>query len=100
MFWHGDRRSKTGRLDPTISALLPRYQKKTSPGVDPIPRPAFLVGLRTNTDARGSSWWRNLVMDDDKTAPPQPEIVISPEFRGNGLDERNRNMSSASVGDR
>ncbi|CAI5448009.1 unnamed protein product [Caenorhabditis angaria] len=52
-----------------------------------------------NQERRASSWWRNLMMDEDKTIPPQPEIIISPEHAGNGLDERSRNMSTASVGD-
>ncbi|CAI2349879.1 unnamed protein product [Caenorhabditis sp. 36 PRJEB53466] len=51
------------------------------------------------TERKASSWWRNLIMDDDKTAPAQPEIIISPEHAGNGLEDRHRNISTASVGD-
>ncbi|CAB3406766.1 unnamed protein product [Caenorhabditis bovis] len=51
-------------------------------------------------DRKASSWWRNLMMDDDKTAPPHPEIVISPENAANGLDSNHRNISTTSVGDR
>ncbi|CAR98958.1 Protein CBG26357 [Caenorhabditis briggsae] len=51
-------------------------------------------------ERRASSWWRNLVMDDDKTAAAQqPEIVLTPDNAGNGLEDRHRNISTASVGD-
>ncbi|KAK6748464.1 hypothetical protein RB195_001218 [Necator americanus] len=54
---------------------------------------------------KGSSWWRNLVMDDDKTrapkAPPTaPEIIIGDNQALNGsLEERHRNISTISMGD-
>ncbi|EYC10240.1 hypothetical protein Y032_0056g2632, partial [Ancylostoma ceylanicum] len=49
-----------------------------------------------------SSWWRNLVMDDDKVSGvPTPEIVVTNENQGaNGaLDEHHRNISTISMGD-
>ncbi|KAK6748463.1 hypothetical protein RB195_001218 [Necator americanus] len=55
---------------------------------------------------KGSSWWRNLVMDDDKTrapkAPPTaPEIIIGDNQALNGsLEERHRNISTISMGDK
>ncbi|KAL6739859.1 hypothetical protein Aduo_013261 [Ancylostoma duodenale] len=51
---------------------------------------------------KSSSWWRNLVMDDDKISEvPTPEVVVTNENQGaNGaLDEHHRNISTISMGD-
>ncbi|KAK5965721.1 hypothetical protein GCK32_007540 [Trichostrongylus colubriformis] len=47
---------------------------------------------------RSLSWWRNLVMDDDKALAKAPPEAVPEKI--NGLEEHNRNVSSASVGDK
>ncbi|XGW28788.1 hypothetical protein V3C99_008520 [Haemonchus contortus] len=47
---------------------------------------------------RSSSWWRSLIMDDDKALAKAPPESVTEKTAG--LEERDRNISSASVPDR
>ncbi|WKY05729.1 hypothetical protein Q1695_006157 [Nippostrongylus brasiliensis] len=87
---------------------LPRIGRRVSSveavkGAPPPKRQSVVVFETPDTPIiqKPSSWWRNLVMDDDKTAKPisPPEIKVDSSAVNGGLDERNRNISSASVGD-
>lgn len=88
---------------------LPRIGRRVSSveavkGAPPPKRQSVVVFESPDTPPptqSKTSWWRNLVMDDDKTtkASISPEINIDSSAVNGGLEERNRNISSASVGD-
>uniref|UniRef100_A0A7I4YLA9 Amino acid permease-associated region domain containing protein n=1 Tax=Haemonchus contortus TaxID=6289 RepID=A0A7I4YLA9_HAECO len=60
-----------------------------------------MVRRRTQSEdltSRSSSWWRSLIMDDDKALAKAPPESVTEKTAG--LEERDRNISSASVPDR
>ncbi|CAI4224503.1 unnamed protein product [Auanema sp. JU1783] len=99
--------SPPSKASPSTSSSCPTLPTDAEAvrGAPPPTKKASVVVFETPDSPpamgrRQSSWWRSLVMDDEKVIPP--EIIVSPENAANGigLEERNRNVSTASMGDR
>ncbi|XGW28790.1 hypothetical protein V3C99_008520 [Haemonchus contortus] len=83
---------------------MPRVGRRVSSieavkGAPPPKRQSVVVYETPDSPpAQSSSWWRSLIMDDDKALAKAPPESVTEKTAG--LEERDRNISSASVPDR